>query len=398
LKNIYAKRVSLRDGWSEVALGDIASFRSGKFLPKHDRLDDGAHPVYGANGEIGRTNRVLVSPPVITVGRVGACGEVQLVTEPAWVSDNALIVEPRGGVRFHFLELLLKLVDYTAIRSGSTQPLITQRALSAVTSTLPPLDEQRRIESVVAAISSALSAARQVRDAGLALRSLATDALLSKATALPDVREVTLATVIHRVRRPVKVIPDRQYEQIGIRSFGRGFFEKQAVTGAELGNKKIFEIHGGDLVFNIVFAWEGAVALAGEKEHLKVASHRFPTHEIDDNFCDARYLLNFFKSAAGVHLLGLNSPGSAGRNRTLNQDGLLGETILLPPLDVQTRLANLFDAFERSNEAARARAAALEDLRTSISTLLLSGQHRIPESYEDLLEAEDEHLLATVTV
>src|SRR5205823_11936776 len=58
----------------------------------------------------------------------------------------------------------------------------------------------------------------------------------------------------------------RSYVEIGVRSFGRGIFHKAPVTGASLGNKRVLEIRPGDLVFNNVFAWEGAVALAGPAE------------------------------------------------------------------------------------------------------------------------------------
>jgi hypothetical protein len=39
-------------------------------------------------------------------------------------------------------------------------------------------------------------------------------------------------------------------------------FQKPAITGLELGNKRIFKIEPWDLVFNNVFAWEGAIAVA----------------------------------------------------------------------------------------------------------------------------------------
>jgi hypothetical protein len=55
---------------------------------------------------------------------------------------------------------------------------------------------------------------------------------------------------------------DKSYAELGIRSFGNGTFQKPAITGLELGNKRIFKIEPWDLVFNNVFAWEGAIAVA----------------------------------------------------------------------------------------------------------------------------------------
>jgi hypothetical protein len=107
------------------------------------------------------------------------------------------------------------------------------------------------------------------------------------------------------------------YQQIGVRSFGRGIFHKEPVSGASLGNKRIRWIEPDDLVFNNVFAWEGAVALASFAERGMCGSHRFMTYVPTSDDIDVRYLLFFFISEEGRRLLAKASPGSAGRNRTL---------------------------------------------------------------------------------
>src|SRR5215212_2117146 len=82
-----------------------------------------------------------------------------------------------------------------------------------------------------------------------------------------------LRRLINRVRRPVRVDLDAEYREIGIRSWGRGIFHKDPLTGAQLDDKSVFDIKPGDLVLNIVFAWEGAVAVASENEIGMIASH-----------------------------------------------------------------------------------------------------------------------------
>ena len=79
------------------------------------------------------------------------------------------------------------------------------------------------------------------------------------------------------VRRPVEIEPDQSYPELGVRSFGRGTFHKPALDGMAVGSKKLFRIQEGDLLFNIVFAWEGAVAIAQPKDNGRVGSHRFLT-------------------------------------------------------------------------------------------------------------------------
>ena len=103
----------------------------------------------------------------------------------------------------------------------------------------------------------------------------------------------------------------------------------------EVGNKRLFEIHEGDLLFNIVFAWEGAVALASAADHGRVGSHRFLTCVPDPQRATSKFLLYYFLTAEGTERLGAASPGGAGRNRTLGLKGLESIIVPAPSLDAQ---------------------------------------------------------------
>lgn len=140
------------------------------------------------------------------------------------------------------------------------------------------------------------------------------------------------------VRRPVEVEVGQSYREIGVRSFGKGIFHKPPVSGLELGDKRVFRIESGDLVFNIVFAWEGAVALASDAEHGMIGSHRFLTCVVDETLADARFLAWWFSHPAGREQLLWASPGGAGRNRTLGIEKLAALEIPLPPLAEQRRI------------------------------------------------------------
>lgn len=152
-------------------------------------------------------------------------------------------------------------------------------------------------------------------------------------------RRVRVGDLIELQRRKVEVDPIETYEEIGVRSFGRGIFHKEPVAGTALGNKRVFKVCPGDLVFNNVFAWEGAVALAGPSETGKCGSHRFLTYTARTRSVDLSYLLYFFISEAGLAALGAASPGSAGRNRTLAIERFENLTIPLPDRQEQHRIA-----------------------------------------------------------
>ena len=46
-----------------------------------------------------------------------------------------------------------------------------------------------------------------------------------------------------RYVKPVDVQLETEYEQIGIRSHGKGIFHKDPVTGEKLGNKRVYWVH-----------------------------------------------------------------------------------------------------------------------------------------------------------
>ena len=149
--------------------------------------------------------------------------------------------------------------------------------------------------------------------------------------------------VIRLQRRAVNVEPLVTYEEVGVRSFGRGIFHKEPISGVELGNKRVFEIQPGDLILSNVFAWEGAIALAGESERGKIGSHRFMTYVADPEIADESYLRYFFVSEAGLALIRQASPGSAGRNRTLAIDRFEALMIPLPDVAEQRRVSATLD-------------------------------------------------------
>ena len=147
-------------------------------------------------------------------------------------------------------------------------------------------------------------------------------------------------------RRPVTIDPDVYYEEIGIRSFGRGIFHKDPIAGVDLGNKRVFRIEPGDLVISNVFGWEGAIAVASEAESGKIGSHRFMTFVPVEDQITTSWAAWFFRSEPGLELIRRASPGSAGRNRTLAIDRFAALEIPLPSLDEQRRVAHQLDRIE----------------------------------------------------
>jgi type I restriction enzyme, S subunit len=195
------------------------------------------------------------------------------------------------------------------------------------------LAEQRRI---VARIDSILSAAGRAEQFKGQVEKELNDCLTAAYREITaEAERLPFGEVAQLQRRSIEVKPDGVYEELGVRSFGKGTFHKPALTGTEVGGKRIFQIVPGDLLFNIVFAWEGAVAVVKPEDQGRVGSHRFLTYVPDERRATANFLAFHFLTRKGLEDLGKASPGAAGRNKTLGVRALEKIEVPLPALKKQ---------------------------------------------------------------
>src|SRR5689334_1374715 len=86
------KKSTLADGWASAQICDLAHVSSGEFISRADYgQKSGGYPVAGAGGPIGWTDRANFRAPVMTLGRVGAAGSLNVYHSDTWVTDNALV-------------------------------------------------------------------------------------------------------------------------------------------------------------------------------------------------------------------------------------------------------------------------------------------------------------------
>jgi type I restriction enzyme S subunit len=154
---------------------------------------------------------------------------------------------------------------------------------------------------------------------------------------------------------------------LGIRSFGKGTFHKPALSGFDLGNKRIFRIEPGDLLFSNVFAWEGAIAVAQPEDAGRVGSHRYMTCVPNPDRAVASFLCFNFLTSEGLDLIRAASPGGAGRNRTLGIQALAEIKVPVPPTHEQ----QWFDALvSETNTLKRLHAETAAELDALVPSIL----------------------------
>ncbi|MCI5220046.1 MAG: restriction endonuclease subunit S, partial [Candidatus Electrothrix sp. LOE2] len=204
---------------------------------------------------------------------------------------------------------------------------------------IPSINEQHSIVKRIEALNERVeeiqrTAVEREREFDTLLQALYTR-MIEKADRKP------LKEVASLVRRKIDTKPDELYEEMGVRSFGKGTFKKPVLTGEQIGKKRIYHIHEGDLVFSNVFAWERAIAVAKAEDQGRVGSHRFITYVPHEKTATSHFLCHHFLSKQGIEDIRAASPGSAGRNRTLGLKKLAEIKVPVPEYRQQRLFAEI---------------------------------------------------------
>ena len=101
----------------------------------------------------------------------------------------------------------------------------------------------------------------------------------------------------------------------------------------------MYIVHKDNLIVNITFAWEHAIAITTEKDEGKIVSHRFPTYSFKEgqNPWFYHYLISDKRMEYNLMIA---SPGGAGRNRVLNKKQFLKISSYVPLIDEQQKIAD----------------------------------------------------------
>lgn len=230
---------------------------------------------------------------------------------------------------------------------------------------IPTIDDQRCI------VEKILAFVQRVNEINLLRKGIDTEA---RAILLAAYQKITrkvpvfpMARVAPLVRRPVKVETDKVYYELGLRSFGKGTFHKPAMTGRELGSKRVFHIEPGDLLFSNVFSWEGAIAVARPEDNGRIGSHRYITCAPVEGLAKSSFIWFHFMTERGLQQIGVASPGSAGRNRTLGLAALGRIEVPVPAYEKQVWFDQLVTKLSLLREHQKKQE---EELATLIPSLL----------------------------
>lgn len=258
---------------------------------------------------------------------------------------------------------------------------INQEALSKLPLLLPPQTEQEAIARVLNHYDKGdatlfdLITLKQRRKRSLMQELLTGKSELRRSNA-GGWRRLALGNILNFEPRVVPK-PTAAFLAAGIRSHGKGVFLKPDFDAEDIALDELFQLRTNDLVVNITFAWEGAVAIVPPQADGALVSHRFPTFTFKDGISCPDYFRHVIQQKSFVHDLGMVSPGGAGRNRVLSKSNFLRIQVILPSLDEQKRIAAVLNGCDREIELLQKQRDSLKEQKRGLMQKLLTGEVRV---------------------
>jgi type I restriction enzyme S subunit len=189
-------------------------------------------------------------------------------------------------------------------------------------------------------------------------------------------RKVSLDRVLIPMSRAALVEPTALYSILGAHWYAKGLYTKDVSQGAEIQAKYLYRVEEGDFVYNRLFGWKGAFALASKENGGCYVSNEFPCFTVRPNLADGRFLWKYFSlPSVWDEVLNLSTGGTPTSRNRLKEDQLLGMEVALPPIEEQRRLMGHIERLStKIDEASVLRRQALEDVETLCRAIISSDK------------------------
>ena len=393
----------------KVQLSKVFRLTNGKSISSdysEIKNDEYFVPIYGGNSVLGYAKRHLIDKKTLVIGRVGEyCGNINLVNDKIWVSDNALYIsEWLTDCDINYLFYVLTNVNINRYSDATGQPKITQSLFKRIHVFFPiQITEQTAIATILSKVDEAIEATRNSIKAAENLKKALMQNLLT-GKLKPDGTwrtedEFYLDEKYGKVPVGWNVLPvgakslcdinpNYRYIKGKVNDFISMDAIKDGFRGVDYLESKVIEGGGftrfkkGDILFAKITPCteNGKIALIDKmSSEIGFASTEFivfhPKESIDGLFF--YYLL----SSSRVHRLAVSlMEGTTGRQRV---PGKIFKNRIITPIpksiDEQKEIANKIKAIELTNSDKQLKIQRLQRLKKSLMQNLLTGKVRLPE-------------------
>jgi len=267
--------------WKIKALKYIAKLQSGDTI-RPDQFIEQGYPVFGGNGFRGFTKNYNNTGYFPLIGRQGAlCGNVNYSYGQFFASEHAVVVYPRANSVVTWLGESIRMANFNRLSQSTAQPGISVAVVENEHFPVPPIGEQKAIANFIYRKNAQIDAAISVKEQQITLlkerkqiliQNVVTHGLNSDAP-MRDSGVEWIGTIpkhwwIKRAKYLFQEVDERSsYGQEELLSVSHitgvtprseknvTMFMAEDYTGSKTCQE-------GDLVFNIMWAWMGALGIS----------------------------------------------------------------------------------------------------------------------------------------
>ncbi|RWX46044.1 type I restriction enzyme, S subunit [Candidatus Electrothrix aarhusensis] len=370
-----SRHKNLPNGWKRGALDSICDLKAGKFVPASEiseYCDNSPYPCYGGNGLRGYVKEFSHRGTFPLIGRQGAlCGNINKASGEFHATEHAVVATPNPNIEVNWLYYQLVNANLNKYATGAAQPGLSVKNIKEILFIVPPLPEQKAIADFLSTWDKAIKKTERLLQAKKKQKLSELHSLISSHKA-----NSTIGSFAKPVVRKVDK-PDESYIAVGIRSHFKGTFQRVVEDPKTIKMDSLYRVKKNDLIINITFAWEGAIALVKQEDEQCYVSHRFPTYEIKRTKAEPNFIRQLIMSSRMKYDLSGISPGGAGRNRVLNKKDFLKMPIWLPDLETQKNISEYLETIDKEINLLKQLAEKHKTQKRGLMQKVLTGEWRI---------------------
>ncbi len=344
--------------WEMKKLGEVAPLQRGFDLPV-DNIKIGEFPVVFSNGILKHHNEFKAKAPGVVTGRSGTIGKVTYVEKDYWPHNTSLWVTNFNDNYPKFIFYFYSKYKLERFGTGSGVPTLNRNDIHIQKEFFPSLPEQQKIASFLSFVDEKIQQLTRKKELLEHYKKGVMQQLFSgklrfkdeNGKEYADWEEKRLGEVLDQQIREINK-PIENYLAIGIRSHVKGTFQKPDSDPSKIAMDKLFVVKENDLIVNITFAWEGAIAIVKKEDDGGLVSHRFPTYTFNSKYLLQEYFAQVIIDKKLRMILDLISPGGAGRNRVLSKKEFMKIDWSFPCLKEQQKIANFLSIIDAKIESA----------------------------------------------
>ena len=391
----------MRDGWIETTLGEISTLQMGrtpsrressywtedltypfctiadmdsKYVePKREGVTNAA--IRDGKAKVARKGTLLMSFK-LTIGRMG------FAARDIFPNEAIVMIEAdESKVLNHFLYLRLASMDLTegsgrAVK-GST---LNSASIASISFLVPTLPEQKRIVDLISSVDSYIEVLQRQLESAKKSRNAVLHELLTvggddwEATTIGEISDF-----VSLRKSPKQLSSDSIY--VGLEHLEPNNTSIDRFDSIRKVTSSLTPFEAGDVLFGRLRPYLHKVAIAEifgfcSPEILVLRANAKVLPQMLLLYCDADSTIKIcVERSAGTRM-----------PRTSTED-LASIEIKLPPMPEQTKMAELFSAFDTEITETSIALEKAKVLRSSLLSDLLSGAHNIPVSYDNVVGA-----------